>query len=195
VYVIDTASVLCDSSSSWWDQLWPSLVATIAGVIIGLPAALWLNRQFTAGVAKTAELEAKRRLRAASETVLESLSANDTRLARLLDVLEENGAMFDPRVDVATWAAVESEIVAHLRDAKLKGKLAYHFAALGSLNRLSSVYLETSAGINVNVLGAGEFRQELRTHLIEDATALRGEADDLEEALEAVIAELPPPAV
>jgi hypothetical protein len=189
--VPNTAALVAASSPSFWDQLWPALVATIAGVVVGVPVALQVNAAIAARAARAAEAEARKRLVAGLIVVTVSLEANVARLKDISETVGAGRAPFDAGLDTARWDAVRDEVVEHLDDPDLKGRLASHFAGTEVLARLLRMYLDLVAGMAATLEGSQVTRQALAGNLIQRAGALEEEARRLIAELDEITGGVP----
>jgi hypothetical protein len=71
---------------------------------------------------------------------------------------------FDPELDLATWESARPSLPRLMRDPELGGRLAYHFARIATVDRLTIQQSAMSA--------ASPIRESGRSSLAADAKAL-----------------------
>jgi hypothetical protein len=96
-------------------------------------------------------LQSQQRLQDGLETVKAALDHNHAQLQTSLPELFEKSAPWEVGLHVATWAAVQSDILPLLRSQRLASELAEYFAAAQSVARLIELALDWSVGGRENV--------------------------------------------
>jgi hypothetical protein len=166
------------TSDQFFSNFWPNLFATLSGVGIGVPLALWINR-----VTRKHEGRAER-------------EANNERLSHALDVLaialKDNLAMLKGARDgvakgyvtglplnASAWEAARGDITPLLRDTKLKVLLAHHFEQLALFATHVERHAEYFIGMPATLDGAQRIREALGGQLVPFADRLIGEVEQL----------------
>ena len=167
-----------------------NFAATVLGVLIGLPLAMWTNRKIAAHGESQRRANEESRLAHALEVVARALSHNRDRFEFLAGVLAETHATFDPALDSSAWEATKGEIAPLLRDSELQHRLAYHFARVQSLCDLHKDYLGYFVGVSATVSGAEAAKSRLRDVLTNMQSELDVDAEQLVMRLEAAQARL-----
>lgn len=180
--------------TNWfWVGFWPNLAATLAGVIFGVPIALWLNRWSEQASSRSRHADEAERLRVGLLVVRAALEHNRTRLISLVQSLENNRVSFDTTLDIAAWDASRDEIFPFLRSPRLHHRVAFHFGRLASLQRLFCLYFDLTAGAGAAMTGGGvdvDVRnQQLRTSLIATTKDALDQTIVLSAEIDSVLAE------
>jgi hypothetical protein len=164
--------------------------ATIVGILVGLPMAMWTNRKLAERGDRERRHEQEVRLAHALEAVSHALVHNRERFRFLGGVLAETHATFDPALDYSAWEATHGEVAPLLRDSELQQRLAYHFARVRSLSDLHKDYLNYFIGMQGTLSGAEAARTRLRDVLTDIQSELDADAEQLVLRLEAARARL-----
>jgi hypothetical protein len=169
----------------FWVAFWPGLAAIVAGIVIGLPFALWLN-SYTESIGQQAkQSEERQRLNDGLVAVRAAIDFNRTQLQQFAKNLESHVVPFDLGLDVSAWDVSKAEIVPHMRDPDLQRRLAYHFSGLAALTRLNGLYLDQTVGVPSALGGSDNTRATLRTSLLARTRQLIEEAQALAQEVEA----------
>lgn len=168
----------CLTAVEFFKSFWPNLLATLGGVLIGVPVALWLT-------GRAREYQAR-----------EERAANDERLSHALEVLavaiQDNlGLLKESRdgiakgyvtglpLNVSAWDAAKSDITPLLRDTKLKVLAAHHFEQLGLFGAHVERHAEYFIGTRATLMSAPKIREGLGRDLIPFADRLIAEVEEL----------------
>jgi hypothetical protein len=165
------------------DAFLGNFLATILGLIFGLPLALWTNRKIMDIGAQEREDEQRQKIGMALDVVADSLTHNRTQLARLSQQVGEASAPFDPELDVSAWDVSKDTLTSPMVAPQLLQRIAYHFARLQTTVKLTEMYLSYVAG-PVAVLGGCEAtRDKLKGYIFANAKSLEQEASILIEGI------------
>lgn len=170
--------------NSFLPAFWPDLVATVIGVVVGLPFAVWLTRHSVRVQDEARRREDRARLVAALQTVVAALKFNTTRLNLFQSQLSNKRAPFDVALDTSAWEAVRDEVIPFLRVPDLQRRSAYYFARLVSVGTLSRIYLDQVAGIGSALGGIEGTSENLRGFLIATCQELITTGEQLASELE-----------
>ena len=118
---------------NWWLGFSSGLAATVLGIPIGLPFALYLDRCIKAIEGRQREAEERERLETALFLLSHAMQDNLTALRYVRDSVHLPPAGFVPYVDTERWAMFRAVIRDHLGNTYLKGELTSHFAKLDRL--------------------------------------------------------------
>jgi hypothetical protein len=162
---------------AFFTSFWPNLAATIFGVIIGLPVALWLHRKGHAAIERDRLQGERTRLLRSLEIIDESIAANRPRLERLKAALGAGRVLFDPGLETAAWEAVGSGVCSGLHETALPARLAYHFARLTIVSRLNGLYLNYVVSVGAPPVTAESARDVLKQDLLEAVEDLLKDSD------------------
>ena len=175
------------SENDFWITFLPNVVATLVGVILGVPIAMWLNRLSLSATNRRDEFEGRKRLRHGLEALIAALVHNQAALQAIAAQVVEGRIPFDSAIDAVAWDASRSEIVPFLRDPDLHRKAALYFSRVESLRRLTGMYLDVMLGRTVLTPIA---QDDLRQHLLHELRVLREEANQVLPDLRARLSEL-----
>jgi hypothetical protein len=191
---IDVVDILCQVaayfSTNWfWTAFWPNLASTFLGVLFGLPAALWLNKQAIRFAAKNSQKKDNERLHEALKMVVKALEHNQTQLQALYSAWEENKTYFEGDFDIAAWKVTKNQIVTLLGNPELQHQITFHFARLGTLSHLCSVYLDMVVGVTSagRTVAQAQARVILRDTLLVRSGLLLTEAEELQSEIEKIL--------
>lgn len=176
----------------FWSAFWPSLAATIVGIAVGLPLALWINRHAMAHGERQRRLNERNAVAHALAVLETAITENRKRLQRFANVLAENKTLFDTGLDAATWEAVQAALTAELRDPDRRQRLAYHFSRLAAVVKLNDLYVRFAVGVESALSGASEAKKGLGATLRQAVSELEGEAPDLVNAISQAREQLAP---
>lgn len=121
----------------FWEAFLPNLAATVLGVILGLPTALYVNRRLTESQ-RTLQQAEKIRLREDSASVLSAACAyNMNVLDRMAELALSGNALRNPDLRSTTWDVVNHMFSPLCPDPVLLQKLSHHWLRLQRLERLN----------------------------------------------------------
>jgi hypothetical protein len=144
--------------------------------VIGVPLALWVNRELLKKSERSQARAEARRLQVALVVVADALRANVLLLREAAEGHRRQLLTRDPEFDVATWKAVCSQLSERFHHPDLLGRLAYHFARV------------EAAGTLIRRFSGGEFgrrdRHLVRDEIIRNVKALALEAESLGEEID-----------
>ena len=87
---------------TFWDAFWPNVASTVLGVILGLPAALWLNRQAVAHGERIRIASERAKVAQALSVVAQAMKHNAEQLTNLVTILSGDKAQFDLPLDTGS---------------------------------------------------------------------------------------------
>jgi len=159
--------------TSFWDTFWPTLAATVIGVIpsiaLGFPLALAVDRRVRARAAREAERQESTRLAQLRTSLCDAIDRN-VRALHGLASLPADGIMHVSGLEVALWDVWKEDVIRLLRDPILRGDLALFFGDVlrieGLNQELVRLYTSTDAAMAVR---ATETRETVRELLIRNA--------------------------
>lgn len=122
---------------SWsWRDFWPQFVATLGGVLIGVPLALFVDRRGRRWSQRQAQEEESKLLAQALRVLRGALEGNQRQLQGLHEHLERKASIpLWSKIDIVSWDAVRGDILSRLGDLELAANLARHFAGIRQLVR------------------------------------------------------------
>lgn len=144
---------------------WPNAAATIVGVVLGLPIALWINR-LTLKREEHATLQIKtQRLDHALRVLIAAMDVNLALLADYAQELANSKIAWRLNLDVSAWQAIRDDFSAELTDPNLRRQLAFHFTKLKALLALNQEYLSFAFGTNASMSGAEKVRESIKNNM------------------------------
>jgi len=167
----------------FWSAFWPNVAATLIGVVLGVPIALYLNTLAGKAAHARAKKEGGVRLRNALLSLVSAVEHNEAKLSTLQSNLQQSRAVFELGVDTAAWEATKGQVTDNLDNPGLYRRLALHHSDLQNLSRLCVMYLDMVAGIASALGGVAVTRESLRSYLIARASQLLAEAASLKTEL------------
>lgn len=167
----------------FWSAFWPNVAATLVGVVVGVPIALYLNSLAGKASHARAKADGAARLRNAVLSLSSALDHNELKISALKANLEQARAVFELGIDVAAWEATRSQVIENLDDPGLYRRLALYHSDLQNLSRLCVMYLDMVAGIASALGGVEGTRDALRNYLLARASQLLAESASLKNEL------------
>ena len=161
------------------DAFWPNVAATLVGVVLGLPVALWVNRLATSR--STADARAAQELRVdhALQVLTSAFESNTTLLRDYSDVLAASKVRWNIGLDLSAWSAIREDLAAELTDPAFRRKVAFHFSQLSLLRRLNDEYLGFAFGTNASMSSAEQTKTSIRSNMQSLCDQLHAEAVEL----------------
>jgi hypothetical protein len=158
---------------------WPNLAATLVGVALGLPIAMWVNRLALRGVERTAKRNQAQRVDHALHVLISAMQANGESLRKYTTVLAEAKVSWRLGLDVSAWDAIKTDFIAELTDPSLRREVAFHFSQLAIFTALNQAYLEFNFGTNASMSGSQATRINIAENLKAMCNELSLQADKL----------------
>src|SRR5947208_9315445 len=118
---------------AFFSAFWPNAAATLVGVILGLPVALWVNRLAVKGAARAARENQIQRVDHALQVLVSAMEANRNLLQEYAEILAASRLRWRLAVDTSAWDAIKEDFVAELTDPALRRRIAFHFSQLSIL--------------------------------------------------------------
>lgn len=177
---------------TFWGSLWPNLVATLVGVIVGLPTALWLNRRFLAHAHRLEQARERTQLASSLAVVSDTLSANLPRFEEVTSGVAAGLFTYDTEIDVGAWDGVRDEFPRLLHDPELLGRLASHFWRVQAFERLNQMWAERCLEKH-DPSRPWKSKVWLRADVVRLGDALHSEAKTLRDEIERVMVSLEVP--
>ena len=166
---------------------WPNITATVAGVVIGVPIALWLNARGGKAVDKKRIADECAKLKHGLDAVVLSLKHNESLLGELIASVENKREVYDTGLNLSAWEACREQIVPYLKDAELSRRIAYHFERLAGVSRLVAMYLNLGVGVASALGGSQKTRETLAANIAQSATLLIADALSLQASIKAAL--------
>lgn len=158
---------------------WPNLAATLVGVVLGVPIALWVNR-IADGAAKNAELSDKKKQLLNACNVIESvLKFNYARVVQYPEILRSRQIAWNLGLNTTTWHAVSVDFSSELTPPELRSRMSHQFGNVATLLWLNEQFLSFSFGVNASMSNASTVKDSLSLRLVELCDLLTAETDAL----------------
>lgn len=177
--------------SDFFVAFWPNLASTVIGVGLGVPVALYLNRQLTNQSQANEAARQASLLAGAAHVLIESCDYN-VRVLRAIAALSATGEiMRGPDLRTTTWDALCGIVSSHLADPDLLQLLSHHWLRLKRLEELNTHTFSMHVGqspLPEEPVSLRSFITEL--HVV--ANDLADHASELASKLRAVIEKVTP---
>ena len=170
---------------------WPNAAATLSGIILGLPTALWVNRIALRSAEHISLKSQIQRLDHALEVLISSMNENRTILGAYSKVVAESKVRWCLNLNISAWDAIKADFMAEHTAPSLRGEVAYHFSQLSALVNLNQQYLGFAFGTNASMSGSEKTRESISTNLKGMCEALDVQAGKLTTSLQQLHASLP----
>ena len=158
---------------------WPHAAATLVGIVLGLPVALWINRLALKNTERSTLRVQVQRLDHALQVLISAMESNQSLLGEYANVLSESKVSWRLNLDVSAWDVIKADIVAELTDPDLRRQLAFHFMKLNSLRALNQEYLGFAFGTNASMSSAEKVRESIKTNMKSMCEELQSHAVEL----------------
>lgn len=131
-----TAAWLSDVGSwPFWSDFLPNFAATLTGILLGIPVALWLAGKEARSHASSRRDELKARRTEVSELLRNVLRANAIELRRVHQIILDQESVTDLRLQLEVWRVLRSDVMEVFDSRELRAGLATHFEAVETLAR------------------------------------------------------------
>ncbi len=174
---------MLSNSVPFWSTLWPALVATIGGVVVGLPIALWVNRLALRQARRREEADRKKALARAASALRESITWNGEKATSLAADIQGGKISIQTPLEAERWEAVKSEFVRTAQDPKLQGQVAYFFDQVRRAAQTADRRFEFTLGVSSATANAAQVDAALKAQLLKDLVAIAHEAAVLDGVL------------
>ena len=144
---------------------WPNLAATVAGVVLGLPIALWVSRLSLRGSERSSQRSQAQRVHHALQVLISAMKSNCATLREYSEVLASAHLRWHLGLDVSAWGAIQADFIAEITDPALRREVAFHFSQLKTLTFLNQQYLQFNFGTNPSMSEANATRTTIGNDL------------------------------
>jgi len=160
-------------------SFWPNAAATLAGIVFGLPVALWINRLALKNSERSTLSNQAQRLEHALQVLNAAMESNHSLLSNYAAVLSESKVSWHLNLDVSAWDAIKTDVVAELTEPELRRQLAFHFMKLDALRNLNTEYLGFAFGTNASMEGSEEVRECIKENMGSMCEELQAQSSEL----------------
>lgn len=158
---------------------WPNAAATVIGIVLGLPFALWINRLALRNAEHSTLSNQVHRLNHALQVLISAMESNQGLLSEYVTVLSESKVSWHLNLDVSAWDTIKTDIIAELTDPDLRRQLAFHFMKLDALRKLNNDYLGFAFGTNASMSGSEKTRESIKGIMESMCEELQANSADL----------------
>ncbi|WP_180698589.1 hypothetical protein [Pseudomonas crudilactis] len=141
--------------SVFLSEFLPGFSATVLGIVLGFPVALYVNYRLTVfqnGQEKAREF----RLRAdLVGVIVRSLAYNETILGRMAELCAEEKAMRNPDLQLTTWEIIGHSFSSLCREPELLQLLSHHWLRLQKLDQMNREMFDRAVGVTAEFEGEG----------------------------------------
>jgi hypothetical protein len=177
----------------FWSDFLSHLLATVIGVVIGVPIALWIHHRALMHREERRRASDRDEVAHAVDVLTLALEANRPRLQRLAQAVAQHQALYDSGLDASAWDAVQPFLTSDLGSSAIRPRLAYHFSRVAAVRGLSDLLMRYTVGAESVFDGAPQLRQQLHAAIGSAATELDREAGELAAQLQQGKSGLPAP--
>ena len=133
--------------SVFLSEFLPGFSATVLGIVLGFPVALYVNYRLT--IFQNGQEQAREfRLRADLVGVIErSLSYNEKNLGRIAEHCAEKTAMRNPDLQLTTWEVIGHSFSRLCREPELLQLLSHHWLRLEKLDQMNKEMFDRAVGV------------------------------------------------
>ncbi|MDA8325457.1 MAG: hypothetical protein M0033_04495 [Nitrospiraceae bacterium] len=131
---------------NFWAAFLPNLVATILGVVLGLPVALYVNRRLTERQRALDRAERTKRRDDSASVLIAACEYNMKVLDRVKELALEGKALRNPDLRSTTWDIVNHMFSPLCPDPVLLQKLSHHWLRLQRLEQLNEEMFAQAVG-------------------------------------------------
>ena len=151
----------------FWVALWPNLLSTVLGIVLGLPAAFWLNDKVEQIGEKAKQAEEHQRLLDGLSVIQAAIEFDTAKLLNFgTDLKTGQLVTVDLALDTSAWDATKDQIVPLIENLGLKRRIAYYFGELSAISHVNDLYIEQYMGASAALNSAAQTRQNLRGFLL-----------------------------
>src|SRR5688572_26226817 len=122
--------------AGFFEAFWPNLVATLLGVALGVPMALYINRSVLKHQRVLDAAESDRRLCDAIEVLIDACQYNIRVLKEIRELALSGRVMHSPDLRLTTWEAVGPIFSGGCSDPVLLQMLSHHWLRLNRVYKL-----------------------------------------------------------
>lgn len=170
--------------SLFFDAFWPNLAATLLGVMLGIPIALFINRYFVEHQRKFESDQNKQRLSDAIEVLMGACQYN----IKVLDSMREcslvRRVMHNPDLRITTWDAVGGVLASSCPDPELLQMLSHHWLRLHRIQALSDEIFSREVAGSLPAIEDKDVAREFWQVLHDNARDLAAHASEAVEKLD-----------
>lgn len=128
------------------EAFFPNLAATILGVVLGLPAALYVNRRLTASQQRQQMASEVKRRNLVVDVLNGACTYNTKILSRMAELALKAEVMRNPDLKTATWDSVGAIFSGGCPDPALVDQLAHHWLRLRRLEQFNEDVFRRAIG-------------------------------------------------
>lgn len=130
----------------FFQAFWPNFCATVLGVILGLPVAVYVNRNLTIGQRAHEAREQRRRRDDAIDVLVRSCEYNVRVLDNMKSLALQGRVMRNADLQVTTWDAVGAVLTPLCSEPALLQQISHHWLRLHRLEKLNDEIFAREVG-------------------------------------------------
>ncbi len=166
------------------DAFWPNLAATVLGVVLGVPIALFLNRYLLQHQRRFESAEMNRRLRGAIDVLVDACQYNIKVLNTMRELSLSGRVMHSPDLRLTTWDSVGTILSSSCSEPGLLQMLSHHWLRLHRIQALSDEIFAREVAKSLPAITDQDVAQEFWQVLHDSALNLSAHASEAVQKLE-----------
>lgn len=139
-------SLFGDYMSGFFAEFLPGFTATVFGVILGFPVALYVNFRLTRFQRGQEILFERERRSDLANVIVKSLSYNEKILGRMAELCLAVEVMRNPDLQLTTWEAVGQSFSKVCNDPDILQLVSHHWLRLQKLDKMNKEIFDRSVG-------------------------------------------------
>lgn len=132
--------------SPFFIEFLPGFFATVCGVILGFPVALYVNFRLAIFQRRHESRVERKRRNDIADVIIKSLKYNEKILGRMLELCKVVKVMRDPDLQLSTWEAVGSIFTEVGVDPEVLQMVSHHWLRLNKLAILNREMFDRNIG-------------------------------------------------
>ncbi len=165
------------------DAFWPNLAATVLGVVLGVPIALFLNRHLLERQRRFEAAETNRRLMNAIDVLAGACQYNIKVLDTMRELSLSGQVMHNPDLRLTTWDAVGTILSSSCSEPDLLQMLSHHWLRLRRIQILSDEIFAREVAKSLPAITDQGVAREFWQVLHDSALSLSVHASEAEQKL------------
>lgn len=162
----------------FWEAFLPNFVATILGVVLGLPAAIYVNRKLSAYQHRHEAEASARKFSDIAGVIIRSLNYNKQLLGSMSELCKTAQVMRNPDLQLTTWDAVGDSFASVCTEPGLIQVLSHHWLRLSRLSEINREMFDRVTG-SLPEIEDEELRSNMWGELYQSSTDLYHHVDDI----------------
>lgn len=131
---------------AFWEAFFPNFVATVFGVAMGLPVALYVNKRLTIHQYRREDLVAANKFGEVTDVLVRSLNYNKKVLRSISELCKTAQVMRNPDLQLTTWGAIGNSFSSMCPDPEIIQLLSHHWLRLNRLSVMNKEMFDRCVG-------------------------------------------------